>query len=92
LKDRLTAKEYRSWQRYAAIVGPFGAERQDYNTALIVRAIYELVNTMIAVNTGSAETPPTLEECLLKFKRIADGQESQSEAENVKAFLGRWKR
>ncbi|MDR2438307.1 MAG: hypothetical protein LBE12_02900 [Planctomycetaceae bacterium] len=96
MQDRITAKEYQSWQRYKMVYGPFGYEREDYNTASIVRAIFELGNIIIAVNTGKASCEyPTLENCMLRFKRIVDempmeNQVENQEIDNVKALLRKY--
>jgi hypothetical protein len=84
----MTAREYQSWKRYKMITGPFGQEREDYNTASIVRAIYELINTLVAVNTGKTIDQPSLEDCLLKFKYVLKEFTENTEAENIKRFLG----
>ncbi|MDR0705239.1 MAG: hypothetical protein LBF88_09645, partial [Planctomycetaceae bacterium] len=92
LQDRITAREYQSWKRYKMVVGPFGMERVDYNTASIVQAIHELSNTIIAVNTGKMpEQQLTLEDFLLRFKRIVEGVETENqEVNNIKALLARY--
>jgi hypothetical protein len=91
LKDRLTAKECQSWKRYKMVFGPFGSERADYNTASIVRAIHELGNIIIAVNTGKTSEPLTLEDCLLRFKRIFEEiPEENQEFNNIKVLLARY--
>jgi hypothetical protein len=92
LKDRLTAKEYQSWKRYELVNGPFGKERDDYNAANIVKAIFELGNIIIAVNTGKAASEhPMLEDCLLRFKRIFNETSIENrEIDNVKALLRRF--
>jgi hypothetical protein len=69
------------------IAGPFGPERADYNTALIVKTLHEITNAIIAVNTGKTEELPKLEDCLLKFKYVLNELNENKEAENVKRFL-----
>lgn len=96
MKDRITAREYQSWQRYRLVAGPFGAERNDYNTALIVKTLQEVINTIIAVNSDKNNNlqSPKLEECLLKFKVIFDNLDYQNDNEvnNVKALIARHSR
>jgi hypothetical protein len=95
LKDRITAREYQNWKRFYQVSGPFGQERADYHTALIVQMLQEVKNTIIAVNGGNAEHPHSLESYLLKFQRITkdstDNQTSQ-EGQNIRMFLARGKR
>ncbi|MDR1182931.1 MAG: DUF4035 domain-containing protein, partial [Bacteroidales bacterium] len=92
LKDRITAREYQSWKHYELVAGPFGQERADYNTALIVKTLHEITSMILAVNTGKTEELPKLEDCLLKFKYVLKEFTENSEAENVKRFIGRWRR
>jgi hypothetical protein len=95
LKDKVTAREYRNWIRYWQVAGPFGSERDDYRTALIVRAIHELKNTVIAVNGGDAEDLKALEYYRLKFKRIAEGTDDYlnlSEAQNIKRLFAKFRK
>jgi hypothetical protein len=74
------------------VADPFGAKRNDYNTANIVRAIHELGNIIIAVNTGKTGEHPTLEDCLLRFKRIfEDVQTENQEVNNIKALLTKYR-
>ncbi|GHT28048.1 hypothetical protein FACS18942_08100 [Planctomycetales bacterium] len=47
--------------------GPFGNERQDYNTAMIVCAIRELTDRLIFYNGGQPGEPVSVEDCLLNF-------------------------
>jgi hypothetical protein len=97
LKDRLTAKECQSWKRYKMVVGPFPHERADYNTALIVRTLYELQNIIITIVCKNSDVPksPKLEECLVKYERLATELNTEEvanqEVERVKAFLAKWK-
>jgi hypothetical protein len=77
-------------------VGPFGVERADYNTALIVQSIHELLNAFIAVNCGKMSEQPKLEDCLLRFKRLVMDStledQADQEVKRVKAFLAKWKK
>ncbi|MDR0705452.1 MAG: hypothetical protein LBF88_10760, partial [Planctomycetaceae bacterium] len=92
LQDRITAREYQSWKHYKMVVGPFGIERADYNTASIVKAIHELGNIIIATQTSNAPSEhPALEDFLLRFKRISEETPEKNhtgnlEVNNIKAL------
>jgi hypothetical protein len=95
LKDKITAREYQNWKRFYQVSGPFGQERADYHTALIVQTLQEVKNTIIAVNGGNAEQLRPLEDYLLKFQRITQDStddQARQEGQNIRRFLARGKR
>jgi hypothetical protein len=93
LKDRITAKEKKDWERFRVVYGPFGWERQDYNAAMIVSAIYLLNQTIIACHGGNPNETPSVEDCKLNFKFKTNLEESQTEitADDIETFIKKWK-
>jgi hypothetical protein len=90
LKDRITAKEYKSWLRYYQVKGPFGERRLDFNFASLVKTIYEF----ITANAGRTDAP-SVEDCLLQFKLPVAGLSEMGanhEAENIKRLLVKYEK
>jgi hypothetical protein len=79
LKDRITAKEVKAWERYRLVFGPYGREREDYNAAMLASALYSLRNCLIVVNGGEGSSEPQLQECCLKFDLKFKDESDESE-------------
>jgi hypothetical protein len=60
----------------------------DYSFGLVVQMLIDLKNALIAVNGGSYEDKPPLEECLLRFKRIpaADADDNTLTAQSGRSL------